>query len=52
VLQLLEDDGRRARLATEAVRVVRSRFGRDRQLEEMDVLYREAYAEITHRRLP
>jgi L-malate glycosyltransferase len=49
VLQLLEDDRRRARLVAEAAQTVRSRFGRERQLEQMDALYREVYAEITHR---
>jgi L-malate glycosyltransferase len=49
VLQLLEDDGRRTRIAAEAERAVRARFGRQQQLEAMDVLYRDAYAEITHR---
>jgi glycosyltransferase involved in cell wall biosynthesis len=49
VLRLLEDDDRRARIAAEAGRAVRARFGRQRQLEAMDALYREAYADVTHR---
>lgn len=49
VLELLGDHRRRARLAAEAVQTVRSRFGRDRQLEQMTALYREALSGLGRR---
>lgn len=44
ILQLLDDDRLRASLVREAAQTVRSRFGRDRQLEEVGALYRESVA--------
>jgi glycosyltransferase involved in cell wall biosynthesis len=49
VLELLGDHRRRASLAAEAVQTVRSRFGRDRQHEQMAALYREALSELGRR---
>jgi hypothetical protein len=46
---LLGDHRCRARLAAEAVQTVRSRFGRDRQLEQMTALYREALSGLGRR---
>jgi len=49
VLELLDDPGRRARLAKQAAETVRARFARERQIETVAAVYREAYEELIGR---